>query len=77
MERLCREIAASHEQRQALLTALKSGALRLREETTRKLQGFRKQSETLREDLLAVRSAWRKGAAVLAKKRGHPKRGVE
>ncbi len=77
MERLCREIATSHEQRQALLTALKSGALRLREETTRRLQGFRKQSEALRGDLLAVRSAWQKAAAVLAKKRRHLKRGVE
>lgn len=77
MERLCREIATSHEQRQALLTALKSGALRLREETTQRLQGFRKQSETLRGDLLAARSAWQKVTAVLAKKRRRPKRGVE
>ncbi len=77
MERLCREIATSHKQRQALLTALKSGALRLREETTQRLQGFRKQSETLRGDLQAARRAWQKAAAVLAKKRRHPKRGVE
>ena len=77
MERLCRNIATSHAQRQALLNELKSGALRLREETTRRLQSFRKQSETLRGDLLAVRSAWQKAATVLAKKRRHPKRGVE
>lgn len=77
MERLCREIAASHAQRQALLTALKSGALRLREETTRRLQGFRKQSETLRGELREVRSAWQKAATVLTKRRRHPKRGVE
>ena len=77
MERLCREIAASRAQRQALLKELKSGAERLREETTRRLQGFRKQSEALRGDLLAVRCAWQKAAAVLAKKRGHPKRGME
>jgi hypothetical protein len=77
MERLCREIATSHAQRQALLKELKTGALRLREETTRRLQGFRRQSEMLRGDLLAVRSAWQKATAVLAKRRRHPKRGVK
>jgi hypothetical protein len=77
MERLCQEIVASHEQRQALLTALKSQNLRLRAETAQKLVGFRKQSAALRGDLQAARKAWQKAATVLAKKRRHPKRGAE
>jgi hypothetical protein len=77
MERLCREIASWHEQRQTLLTTLKSGALQLKEDTSQRLQGFRKQSVTLRGDLQAARKAWQKAAAVLAKKRQHARRGVE
>lgn len=73
MERLCREIATSHQQRQALLNELKSGALQLREETAEMLEDFRKRSETFREDLQAARKAWQKAATVLAKKRRHPK----
>ena len=73
MERLCQEIATSHEQRRMLLKELKSGALRLRGETTQRLQGFRKQFETFRGDLQAARRAWQKAAAVLARKRRHPR----
>ena len=73
MDRLCQEIATSHAQRQALLKDLRSGALRLRGETTHRLQGFRKQFETFRGDLQAAKRAWQKSAAVLAKKRRHPR----
>lgn len=77
MERLCREIASSRAQRQALLKELKSGAMRLREETTQRLLGFRKQFETFRGDLQAASKVWQKAATVLAKKRRHAKRGTE
>ncbi len=73
MERLCREIATSHAQRQALLKDLRSGALRLRGETTHRLQGFRKQFETFRGELQAARRAWQKAATVLARKRRRPR----
>jgi len=56
-----------------LLKELKSGALRLRGETTQRLEGFRKQFETFRGDLQAARRAWQKSAAVLARKRRHPR----
>jgi flagellar motor switch protein FliM len=77
MERLCREIFASHEQRQALLEELKSSALRLSTETRQRLQDFRRQSETLREDLRAARAVWRKASRALATKRRNAKRGAE
>ncbi len=78
MERLCREIASWHEQRQTLLSTLKSESLQLREETTRRLLDFRKESETLRGDLQAAKKAWQKAAAaVLTEKRQHAKRGAE
>ena len=73
MEKLCQQIITSHEQRQALLKELKSGALQLREETAQMLQGFRKQFETLRDDLHAAREAWQKVTTALAKKRRHTK----
>lgn len=73
MERLCRDIARSNQQRQALLNELKSGALQLRRETAQALQSFRKQFEMLREDLQAARKVWQKAATALAKKRRHPK----
>jgi hypothetical protein len=56
-----------------LLKELKSGALRLRGETTQRLQGFRKQFGTFRGDLQAARRVWQKSAAVLARKRRHPR----
>ena len=71
MERLCQEIATSHAQRQALLKDLRSGALRLRGETTRRLQGFREQFETFRGELQAARRAWQKAGTVLARQRRH------
>ena len=69
MEKLCQEIAISHEQRRMLLKELKSSALRLREETTQYLEGFQKQFDTFRGDFQAARRAWRKSAAVLSRKR--------
>ncbi len=73
MEKLCPQMIASHGQRQVLLKELKSGALQLREETARMLEGFRKQLETFRNDLHAARGAWQKAATALAKKRRHTK----
>jgi len=69
MEKLCQDIVASHEQRQALLKQLKTGASELKEETVRMLRGFRKQLTTFRDDFHAGREAWQKAAATLAKKR--------
>lgn len=77
MEKLCQEIASAHAQRQASLTALKSETLRLRAETFRTLKGFRKQSAALRGELQAAKRVWQKASTLLAKKRRHPKRGVE
>ena len=77
MERLCREIARSHEQRQVLLTTLQAESLRLRADTAQRLQGFRKQSAALRGELQAARETWQKTATALAKKRRHAKRGAE
>jgi t-SNARE complex subunit (syntaxin) len=77
MEKLCQEIARSHEQRQVLLTTLQVESLRLRADTAQRLQGFRKQSAALRRELQAARKTWQKAAAALAKKRRHPKRGAE
>ena len=59
-----------------MLNSLKSQSLRLREETTQMLQGFRKKSETFRGELQAARKVWQKTAAVLAKERQHSKRGA-
>lgn len=73
MEKLCQEITASHEQRQALLKELKSGALQLREETAQMLEGFRGRFEKFRDDLQAARKAWQKAITALAKKRQHTK----
>jgi len=69
MEKLCQDIVASHEQRQALLKQLKTGAAELKEETTHMLRGFRKQLATFRGDFQAGREAWQKAATTLAKKR--------
>ena len=73
MEKLCQRIITSHEQRQALLKELKSGALQLREETAQMLEGFRGRFETFRDDLQAARKAWQKATTALAKKRRHTK----
>ena len=69
MEKLCQDILASHEQRQAMLKQLKIGAVELKEETAHMLKGFRKQLATFRDDFHAGREAWQKAAATLAKKR--------
>jgi len=77
MESLCRDIAASHEQRQALLRGLKAGAVRLSDETSQRLQDFHRQSEALREDLRAAKAVWRKASRALATKRRNAKRDAE
>ena len=69
MEKLCQDILASHEQRQALLKQLKDGTGELKEETAHMLKGFRKQLATFRDDFQAGREAWQKAATTLAKKR--------
>ena len=69
MEKLCQDIVASQEQRQALLKQLKRGAAELQEATAHMLRGFRKQLTTFRGDFQAGREAWQKAAATLAKKR--------
>ena len=69
MEKLCQDILASHEQRQALLKQLKMGASELKEATAHMLRGFRKQLATFRGDFHAGRGAWQKAATTLAKKR--------
>jgi len=69
MEKLCQDILASQEQRQALLKQLKDSASELKEETAHMLKGFRKQLGTFRDDFHAGREAWQKAAATLAKKR--------
>lgn len=69
MEKLCQDIMAGHERRQALRKQLREGAVELKHETANMLRGFRKQFETFRSDFQAGREAWQKAAATLAKKR--------
>jgi len=73
MEKLCQDILASHEQRQALLKQLKTGVAELQEETVHMLKGFRKQLATFRDDFHAGKEAWQQAAMTLAKKRQHGK----
>ena len=75
MEKLCQDIMSSHEQRQAMLKQLKTGASELKKETAHMLKGFRKQLATFRDDFQAGREAWQKAAATLAKKRQHARQG--
>ncbi len=78
MERLCQEIVAAHEKRQELLAMLRSEFLRLRSESSRNLQEYRKHSQPLRGELQAAKKDWQMAATFLAKKRRHSaKRGPE
>ena len=75
MEKLCQDILASHERRQALRKQLQEGTVELKHETAQMLKGFRKQLTTFRDDFHAGREAWQKAAATLAKKRQHARAG--